>query len=89
MAKYRRKEIVEAFRWFKDGDHPKVKPMHGTSYCIYCGDSQDNHGYFRNKYGNDEPVCPGSWVVTDGNGNLEIYRPAVFDVMFELIKDKE
>jgi hypothetical protein len=85
MKKYRSRKIVEACRWFKDGDHPKVKMMNGRSHCIYCGEIEDAHGYIKNKYGNNETVCPGMWVVTDKNGNLEKYDPVTFEKMFELL----
>ncbi len=67
--KVKRRDVFEAIRWSKDGDHPDVKPGgHRTMInapCRQCGELQQDHGHIPFEHG-AVIVCPGDWVVDDG-----------------------
>ena len=76
MAKYRKKPvIVGAEQWFKNGDHPKVKPynisnlrMGGYDLCgsYDCNESMYSHGQMNApKAGGYYRICPNDWIVTE------------------------
>ncbi len=59
-----RSDTVEATRWYKHGDHPKVEKrlirVGGiqTKYCIFCRVLMELHGCLKHVI-----VCPGDWIV--------------------------
>lgn len=71
MAKYRSKPFeFEAAQWFKDGDHPAVKPTYG-GFCVMT-----RQGTAR--------VDPGDWIITlPGTGETYPCKPDVFEDKYE------
>lgn len=73
------KEPVEATRWFKIGDHPRVQTylsqdIRGWKICSHCGHKLGAHGWIGGPTAGYR-VCPGMWVVADGKG----YFPTAID----------
>ena len=70
MKEYRKRPTtVEALRWNKVGDHPAVVGAdgywaEGADPCRVCGMSMTLHGWNEG----DDQLCPGDWLVDDGDG---------------------
>src|SRR5258707_435562 len=75
---------VEASQWFKDGDHPAVKPIYGAGDRIdeSCGHPSHEHGLLKTADGT-LGVCPGHWIVTDSNGQHRRYGDIMFEKLFK------
>lgn len=78
MPQYRKKPIViEAVQWFKDGDHPKVVLMRGSSES-YLGNRwviETMEGY--------HVVTPGDWIITGIQGENYPCKPDIFAATYE------
>ena len=81
--KYIKKFIVEAEQWNKFGDAGINQHfMKGSKVpCLVCSNALGVHGMLNT----GRKVCPGDWVVTEGNGNILV----VSDIMFHKIHEKE
>jgi hypothetical protein len=96
--KFRKKPIlIEASRWFKNGDHPedgslqvegKVvryfrKPFYEGINCSECGHKFVNHGWIDTLEGG-HIVCPGDWIITGVKGERYPCKPDIFEMTYEL-----
>lgn len=91
--KYRKKPvIIEAARWFRNGDHPEVKKrnlpenaQHFNHICKKCGKYIDEHGDIATLEGKNgaQEVCPGDWIITGINGELYPCKPDIFEKTYE------
>lgn len=82
MAKFQRKAtVVEAVQWFKGGDHPAVRSLYGVCTMDQVGEINTPQGRVN--------VFSGDWIVTDAEGNLSAYRPAIFEAEFEPVEAPE
>lgn len=65
-------------QWWKHGDHPAVRNrlpgVPGDTRCGYCGDRAHTHGWLDTPDGG-YGVCPGDWVVPDGQGGYRRLKP--------------
>jgi hypothetical protein len=102
MAKYRKKPIVvEAFAWFKNGDHPQDGPQEleghivryfrrpdvpGTSTCGTCGSTFHDHGWIDTLEGG-HIVCVGDYIITGVNGEMYPCKPDIFVKTYEEVKE--
>jgi hypothetical protein len=85
MAKYRKKPVVvEATRWFKDGDHPNVRHVSGTHACKKCGITMNAHGWIETLEGG-HVVCPGDWIITGVQGECYPCKPDIFAATYEAV----
>ncbi len=76
MRKYREIQVVvEATKWFKDGDHPKVQPRDSTD--------EDGSGILEEGW----LVWPGDWVVTEVDGESHTFKPHIFEMLYEVFDD--
>lgn len=71
MTAYRKKPVViEATQWFKDGDHPAVKPH------------LDGYGWVSTLEGG-HIVTPGDWIITGVQGEFYPCKPGIFEMTYE------
>lgn len=85
MSKYRKRPIViEAHQWFKNGDHPVVKPSAGMGdrICEACGHPSKAHGWCPTLEGN-HIVCVGDWIITGVKGEHYPCKPDIFVATYE------
>jgi len=87
---YRRKKlVVEATVWNKDGDHPnvtefKMKGVSNLSKCLDCGERMHEHGMV-NLAGRAIKVCPGDVLVHE-QGESYPMKPAAFELSHKVEK---
>ena len=91
MAKFRKKpEILEAFQWFKKGDHPDViiHPEGANIFvvCPYCNESGKKHGLLKTEPQN-LIVCPGDFIVVNMLGKKYSLKPKVLEICYEKIEE--
>lgn len=73
MPQFRKKPVViEAVQWFKDGDHPAVKPVAG----------QNSKGWVETLEGG-HIVTPGDWIIQGVQGELYPCKPDIFEAIYE------
>jgi len=101
--KYRKKPVViEAHRWFKNGDHPKdgggalregelvryyrTPELDGQNVCKHCGNIMHNHGWIDTLEGG-HIVCPGDWIVEGVEGEFYPCKPSVFYTTYEKVEE--
>ncbi len=95
MAKFRKKPVViEASRWYADGDHPAVVPyvpqVTGTSRsiivlqttCHYCSRKMEVHGWIQTLEGG-HIVCPGDWIITGVKNEKYPCKADIFEATYE------
>lgn len=76
MAKYRKKPVViEATQWFKDGDHPAVRPSRFTAITKRLGVIDTLEG--------EHVVTPGDWIITGVKGEHYPCKPDIFQMTYE------
>ena len=82
---YRRKKlVVEATIWNKDGDHPNVtefraKGVSNLSKCLDCGERMHDHGMV-NLAEKAIKVCPGDVLVHEQGVSYPL-KPEIFETM--------
>jgi hypothetical protein len=88
-VKYRKKPVVvEARRWFREGDDKDVAPYYEGAYaavyqpCEYCRRDMSEHGKIEAGTG-ELVVCPGDYIVTGATGEKYPCRPDVFEMTYE------
>lgn len=96
--KYRKKPVViEAHRWYKNGDHPNDGPSHAEGKVVryfrhpnYPGDAvHDSCGHMWNYHGwidtleGGHTVCPGDWIITGVQGEVYPCKPDIFEATYE------
>lgn len=75
--KFRKKPVViEATQWFKDGDHPAVRP------------SVDGYGAIDTLEG-CHTVTPGDWVITGVAGEHYPCKPDIFAATYEAVEEED
>ncbi len=85
--KYRKKPVqIEAVRWWRMGDHPKVRGRHDTEdayrECAHCGHKLREHGELDTLEGM-HIACPGDWIVTGVKGEHYPVKPDIFAATYE------
>lgn len=85
--KYRKKPvIVEAVQWFKTGDHPAVEGYRAiapSAVCSRCHHQSRAHGVIAVLH---YVVCPGDWIITDGQLTPYPCKPDVFELTYEPVE---
>jgi hypothetical protein len=103
MGKFRKKPvIIEAFRWFRNGDHPKDgdkgkegkivryfrRPGSSFSDSIVC--PQCNQEYRAHGWIDTleagHCVCPGDWIITGVKGKKYPCKPDIFEETYEVVE---
>lgn len=80
--KFRKKPVVvEAHRWFKNGDHLQVRyypnpDIEGYHLCRTCAYDITAHGWIDTLEGG-HIVCPGDWIICGIKGE---YYPCKHDI---------
>lgn len=82
----RRTEIVDAIRWWLPDEHravvfydPPGLPMERCPECT-C------HDYTHGRLG-DEKICPGTWILTDQDGNVRSSKNTEFLKDYQRIQE--
>jgi hypothetical protein len=76
MAKFRKKPVViEATQWFKDGDHPEVRPGKHTGVPMI----ETLEGVHL--------VTPGDWIITGVKGEHYPCKPDIFEATYEEVAE--
>jgi len=90
MAKYRKKPvIIEASRWWADGDHPRVEMPKATvkdavKVCKKCDHLLMDHGMCETLEGY-HIVCPGDWIITGIADEVYPCKPGIFEKTYEAV----
>ena len=96
---YRKKPvIIEAYQWFKNGDHPEDeacggvkegkivryfrRPVEGHTKCKHCGEIMHLHGWIDTLEGG-HIVCPGDWIIKGIGGEYYPCKPDIFEKTYE------
>jgi len=75
--KFRKKPVVvEATQWFKDGDHPAVRPSRFTQVTKRLGVIDTLEG--------EMVVTPGDWIITGIKGEHYPCKPDIFAATYEV-----
>lgn len=75
--KFRKKPVViEATQWFKDGDHPAVRPSRFTQVTKRLGVIDTLEG--------EMVVTPGDWIITGVKGEHYACKPDIFEATYEV-----
>jgi len=100
MPRFRKKPvIVEAYRWFKNGDHPldendgegkvvryfRHPYIFGQSRCSKCHSIMHEHGWI-DTLEDGHNVCPGDWIITGIKGEFYPCKPDIFEATYEKVK---
>jgi len=96
--KFRKKPVViEATQWFRNGDHPNVKPRvvpvhfnNKYARCEKCGQYTYDHGDIKTLEGKGgaQEVCPGDWIITGIQGENYPCKPDIFEKTYELVGEQ-
>lgn len=95
----KRPVVIEAFRWFRNGDHPEDGPESREGRVVRyfrspdprcAGDlTHDRCGMSWHDHGwidtleGGHTVCPGDWVITGVQGERYPCKPDIFDATYE------
>jgi hypothetical protein len=89
--------VVEAHRWYKNGDHPDDGPadregevvrrfrhpnISADTSCGWCGRQMHDHGWIDTLEGG-LIVCPGDWIITGAAGERYPVKPDIFATTYE------
>ena len=90
--------VVEAYRWFKNGDHPEDDSdglkegkvvrrfrdpnINGDDLCMSCGHKMHDHGWIDTPEGGHR-VCPGDWIIRGVEGEYYPCKHSVFVKTYE------
>ena len=100
--KFRKKPIVvDAERWFNNGDHSGDGPVENEGLVVrrfrrpvqlLAGDRSCEHcGKEMKQHGwidtleDGHVVCPGDWIITGVEGEKYPCKPSVFDATYEMV----
>jgi len=86
--KFRKKPVViEAAQWFKNGDHPAVKPVytHGPNDEHWGPTVPTGEGWISTLEG-EMRVTPGDWIITGVKGEHYPCKPDIFDMTYERVE---
>lgn len=97
----KRPVVVDAVRWFTNGDHPddggsrdkegrvvryfRRPDVDGWSACLNCTEAMHNHGWIDTLEGG-HTVCPGDWIITGVKGEHYPCKPDVFETTYEPVE---
>lgn len=90
MGKYRKKSVViEASRWFADGDHPRVemlkaKVKDAMKVCKKCDHLLMDHGMCETLE-DYHIVCPGDWIIIDIANEAYPCKHNIFNATYEAV----
>jgi len=101
--KFRKKPvIVEAHKWYQNGDHPEDKyelgkegklvryyrtpDNDGREECKYCGYYIHSHGWIDTLEGG-HIVCPGDWIIKGIQGEYYPCKPDIFEQTYEKVEE--
>ena len=91
--KFRKRPVViEASRWWKNGDAPcAVSPYCMTSLdqsgiCAHCGTEKSSHGWIETLEGG-HIVCPGDWIITGVKDECYPCKPDIFAATYETVNN--
>ncbi|WP_186268088.1 hypothetical protein [Burkholderia gladioli] len=82
--KFRKKPVVvEATQWFRDGDHPAVKPANlWQAAGVTPGVPWQICGWITTLEGG-HVVNPGDWIITGVKGEHYPCKPDIFESTYE------
>ena len=85
--KFRKKPvIVDAFQWFKNGDHPEVCQFSTSgAMCGTCNKPSMDHGWIDTLEGG-HIVCPGDWIITGVKGEHYPCKPDIFLATYDEVE---
>lgn len=102
MSNFLRKpEVVEAYQWFKNGDHPEDQgsetegsvvryyrhpSIAGAALCPKCHIIMHEHGWI-DQSSNGQNVCPGDWVIKDQHNRFYTCAPDLFEKVYQPFLD--
>lgn len=97
-TRWRKKPVViEAHRWWQNGDHPQDGPadregeivryylspdVPGDATCSKCGHTYHEHGWIDTLEGG-HVVCVGDWIITGVQGERYPCKPDIFEATYE------
>ncbi len=88
--KYRKKPVViEATRWFKEGNSAAVRVYRASEAerpCQHCSRSMHVHGWIDTLEGG-HIVCPGDFIITGVKGEMYPCKPDIFEATYERAED--
>jgi len=87
MSKWRKKPVViEATRWFKNGDHPNVRMLDTQHISASTGEPMAmlDWGWIDTLEGGHR-VTPGDWIITGVKGEHYPCKPDIFDATYEAV----
>lgn len=89
MSKYRKKPVViEATRWFKNGDHPAVEQYDSCAVgCDQCRKPLSAHGWI-DTLESGHRVCPGDYIITGVKGEHYPCKPDIFAATYEPVEEQ-
>ena len=73
MKYKKRPVVVDAVQWFKDGDHPAVKPYYDRPAL----NTRDGSMW----------IAPGDWIITDTNGEHDTCSQDIFELTYEVVDE--
>ena len=87
--KFRRKPVViEAYQWFKNGDHPEDGTGGEGRLVRYFRDPDQFHGWIDTLEGGHR-VCPGDWIIRGIQGEYYPCKPDIFEETYEPVEAQE
>ncbi len=98
--KYRKTALIEAYQWFKNGDHPddggggegrvvryfRHPNVSGSAECSKCGIAMHDHGWI-DTLEDGHNVCPGDWIATGSQGEHWPIKADVFAATYEAVSE--
>lgn len=86
MSKFRKKQIVDAFQWFKHGD---VEWVVGIPLDQKCPPTRrEKVGWLETPEGG-HLIFAGDWILIDSKGNLSSCNPITFTRLYEAAETYE
>lgn len=98
--RFRKRPVeIEAFQWFRNGDHPGDGPpakeglvvrrfarpdVPGSKRCTDCDKKYRNHGWIDTLEAGHR-VCPGDWIITGVANERYPCKPAIFEATYDLV----
>lgn len=94
MAKFRKKPVVvDVVQWFRDGDHPEVRPLVDSDDIYFTGmggaklTNRERFGVIGTLESPNHLVCPGDWIIKGVKGEHYPCKPDVFEATYEAVTE--